>query len=274
MGDFRHFSGDLAYTHRGRTRAVRHESGSRSGIDSGIETGEWGMEMATNDVVGSARRDLGRRRFLIVSVAALAVLAVALGVSFTADTGTSSVTVSAGGGGGELVYERSGSAVTFPSGGGTVTFKAATTTTGQAPSWSPVAGSAGSVTQAGDIAVIDGRASSAGGALSVNLTLYITNLAPLQKMYGSYAFPIKIYESTQSSADFSGWSASPMSFGGQSLFYMTNTTGYLSFTLPTHGTHHKYYAVELETGGSYYTVSTTAPGGELGPSFFITAQPA
>lgn len=215
-----------------------------------------------------------RRRFLIVSVAALAVVGVALGVSFTADSGVSSVTVTGGGGGGALVYERTGSAVTFPFGGGIVTFKAAANTTGQAPNWSPVAGSAGSVTTGGDIAVVDGRAASAGGALNVIVTLYITNLAPLQKMYGSYAFPIKVYESTQSPPDFSGWSATPLTLDSQSLFYMTNTTGFLSFTLPTHATHNKYYVIELESGGSFYCVSTTAAGGELGPSFFITAQPA
>lgn len=218
--------------------------------------------------VTRARARRRRHRFLLVSIAALAVLAVALGVSFTADTGTTSVSVTAGTTN-PLVFPISGaSGSTVPS-AVTVTKNntqatGGTTTANALPSWSPAAGAAGSVTSAGDLAVVDGRPASAGNATSLIVTVYITNLSSLQAAYSSYAFPIRVYSSATPTAT-GNWSVVSATSG----LYMTNTGGFLSVNLPT--ATNTYYLISMDTGGSLYTVST-ATAGNLNPSFYFTAQ--
>ena len=211
-----------------------------------------------------------RHRFLLVSVAALAVLAVALGVSFTADTGTTSVSVTAGTTS-PLIFPISGasgstvpSAVTVTKNNTQTTTTPGTTTANVLPSWTPAAGAAGSVTAAGDLAVIDGRPASAGNATNLIVTVYITNLSNLQAAYSSYALPVRVYESTTPTAT-GNWSVVSATSG----LYMTNTGGFLSVNLPT--ATNKYYLISMDTGGSFYTVST-AIAGNLNPSFYFTAQ--
>lgn len=217
-----------------------------------------------------------RRRFLIVSIAALAVLAAALGVSFTADSGSSTVSVSAGTTN-PLVFARG----TTLSGG--KTFKVGGNTTGTAPAWSPVAGTAGSVTTKGDLGFIDGRTTSAGGATRLTITVYVTNLPALQKTYSSFAFPVRLYGGTYDGTTTVWTGASTLA--SSDTTYLTNTSGFLSFSVATaaSGAAGSAIAVQLGgdtsgDGGSFYTVCTdtagTCTGGSLSPSFFITAQPS
>jgi hypothetical protein len=214
-----------------------------------------------------------RRRFLVVAIAALVAVGAALGVSFTADTGTTDVTITPGTTG-SLVYA---SGATLPTG---FTFKKSGTGTAGAPAWSPVAGSAGSVTTPGDLAVIDARTASAGGASNLTVTVYVTNLAALQKDYSSFAWPVRIYSGTFTAAGPSTvWSSTYIANTDKS--YLTNTGGYLTFTVPTaaDATAGNVLGVTIgdvgsTSSGSFYTTSTTASGGSLSPQFFITAQPS
>lgn len=217
----------------------------------------------------AGRLSARRRRFLAVSLAVLAVVGVALGVSFAADTGTTSVTVTAGTTS-SLIFPLDASAGDTVPAAVTVTKNntqatSGTTSANVVPSWSPVAGAAGSVATAGDLAVVDGRSASAGGAANVVLTIYLTNLANLQAAYSSFAFPVRVYESTNPTAT-GNWSVVSSTAG----VYLTNTTGFLSVSLPTAA--NKYYLVAMDTGGSFYTVSTTVAA-NLNPSFYFTTQP-
>ena len=213
----------------------------------------------------------GRRtRFLAISIAALAVLSVAMGVSFLGNTGTTTITV-----------KESSSEFVFPVGsaGFKLTEKAkeevkvgklnfaSSESAGVLPEWSPTANAAGEVGKAGDLALINANTDK----LIVNI--YVTNLVGLQADYSSFALPIYIYEATKSGCEglaskvcetgkVGGWEKN----AELSKTYLTNTEGNLSFSLPSG----HYYDIAIFTGGSFYTISTTA--GELSPSFYFTAQ--
>jgi len=241
-----------------------------------------------------ARSRSRRKRFLIVGIAALAVLGVTMGVSFLGQSGSVTLSVSGGSGSSSsLVYMPSSTtSITLPSHTsastpsiltsteytqGTPTSADPTVATIHTPSWAPTANSAGSVSQGGDIAIID--ASQTTGPVVVNL--YVTNLAALQQDYSSFAFPINVYETVGASGSggTSTWAASS-SVVTQSPFssYLTDTSGVISFSLPAG----KYYDITMEGGdsasgvggGSFYCISTSTTGGAaLAPSFFITANP-
>lgn len=225
----------------------------------------------------SARRfRLKRRRFLAVAIVGLAALAVAMGVSFTADTGSTTVTVNAG---------TTSSLVSTGTLSGGLSYKVSGGTSPTAPSWTPVAGSAGSVTTKGDLALVDARSSSAGGATQLTITVYVTNLPALQKTYSSFAWPVRLYSGTFNSVGPStSWTGSAI-VASSNTTYLTNTGGYVSFTVPTQGDNTLGNVIDVQLGGdtsgdggSFYTVCTdtsgTCTGGSLNPTFFITAQPS
>lgn len=235
-------------------------------------------EVASTNTLG-ARPSRLRRRFMVMAIVALAALAVALGVSFTADTGTTTVSVTAGTTS-SLVYSASATLT------GGLTFKVSAGTTATSPSWTPVAGSAGSVTSKGDIALIDARTASAGGAANLTVTIYVTNLAALQKTYSSFAWPIRLYSGkfTAGSPGTTDWSSAAI-VANSDTTYLTNTGGFLSFTVPTEGDATQGNLIEVQLGGdtagdggSFYTTCTdtsgTCSGGSLSPTFFVTAQPS
>lgn len=205
-----------------------------------------------------------RKRFLAISVAGLAVLAASLGVSFAGDSGTASLTVS--GGSSNFVYPVSSGAA-LPSAVTTLKYTSAvnttshTITTAVSPSWTPIAGSAGSVTTPGDLGLID--ATTVGTAIVLNV--YITNLAALQQDYSSYSLPINVYSSTCASNSCT-W-AQDSTVLASAPTYITNSAGVITLSLPTG----KYYDVTLDSGGAFYTISTTASGGALSPSFYFVA---
>ncbi len=232
------------------------------------------MTTGTNNGRHLLRGRSRQRRFLLVTIPGLAILAVAMGVSFLGNTGTTSASVTAASS--NFVYPVA-STKTLPAGtnfvsslkytlAAAITSSSASSTinTATVPSWSPVAQSAGSVTTAGDIALIDGTIASNG----VTVSMYVTNLAGLQQDYSSLALPVNIYESpctagsctwTQSSSVI----ASPPS-------YLTGTSGFLTFNLPAG----KYYDIAMDTGGSFYVTSTSTTGtATLSPSYYFTAQP-
>lgn len=216
-----------------------------------------------------------RKRFLGVSLAGLAVLAVALGVSFLGSTGSTSASVNGGGSTSYVFPVGSGG---FGGGGpsAVTTLKyGSTSSAGTLPAWSPTLNAAGAVTTFGDLALIDPSGGNTTGAPSgVTLTAYITNLSSLQLDYSSFAFPFNVYKCASSCTSTGAWSQTTIV---GSATYLTSTEGFLSFNLPAGN----YYDIVMDNGssagaaatpgGSYFTVGTTAA--DLSPSFYFSAQP-
>lgn len=229
-----------------------------------------------------------KKRFLVVGIAALAVLGAAMGVSFLDNSGATSLTISAapstlvypiGSGAGQALPANTAAPLTTTAFSGKATLAGCTgiatvnysgagsatngytcsagpsgsSVTGVTPSWSPVAGSAGAVTTAGDIAIVD--ATSATNYVTVST--YITNLASLLIDYSSFALPINVYQTNCTATSCSDWT--PAAAVSQTTFgsYLTDTQGQLTFTLPAAAG--RYYDIVME-GTNHYTASgTTTP---------------
>lgn len=217
--------------------------------------------------VARARGQRRRKRFLAIAVAGLAILGASLGVSFLGNSGTITSSVTA-----------SSSNFVFPIGNGSslpnavdklkytpaTDISSGTITSAVQPSWSPTAQSAGSVTTAGDLALIDTTIATNG----VTVTLYVTNLAGLQQDYSSMALPVNIYQSLCTSGSCTWTQAAGVVANPPT--YLTATSGFLSFNLPAG----KYYDIAMDTGGSYYATSTSTAGtATLSPDYYFTAQP-
>lgn len=235
--------------------------------------------VASHLVVANGFTNL-RKKFLLLSVTSLAILGASMGVSFTADTGVTQITAASTGGALPLIWSASyGTAGGLPvavTGAATAGWKYGTAGTGAqsvptAPVWPVVvAGQAGSVTTAGDVATIDATDTSATYLL---LTIYITNMKPLALTYNSYSLPIRIYGATAFSSGAVTWSATPLVDANSintANTYLTNNQGYETFKLPTGAG--KYYSVTLDAGGSYYPYQTGASGAATTPALYITAQ--
>lgn len=219
--------------------------------------------------VGARPKRRVRRRFLAVAIPGLAVLAVTMGVSFLGSTGTTSATVTAASS--NFVFPvASGSSLPSAVNAlkytplGNINQTAHTVTTAVGPSWSPLAQSAGSVTTAGDLALIDGTIASNG----VTVSVYVTNLSGLQQDYSSLALPVNIYQSPCTSGSCT-WAQASSAIASPPT-YLTATTGFLTFNLPAG----YYYDIAIDTGGSFYCTSTSTSGtATLSPSYYFTAQP-
>ena len=213
-------------------------------------------------------------RFLAVATAALAILGASLGVSYLGSTGTTSTSVTAASS--AFIYPVANSA-SLPSGTNfvnslkytpstaiTSSSSSSAITTATSPSWSPTALSAGSVTVAGDLALIDATIAANG----VTVSLYVTNLAGLQQDYSSLALPVNIYQSPCTAGSCT-WTQSSSVIASPPT-YLTATSGFLTFNLPAG----KYYDITIDTGGSFYCTSTSTSGtATLSPSYSFTAQP-
>lgn len=219
-----------------------------------------------------SRRRSRQRRFLLVTIPGLAVLAIAMGVSFLGNTGTTSASVSAASS--NFIFPVAAtnhlpSAVNALQWTPSSDISSTTINTAVVPSWAPTAQSAGSVTTPGDLALIDATIASNG----VTVSLYVTNLAGLQQDYSSLALPVNIYRSACTSGSCtwtqaSGVIASPPT-------YLTATSGFLTFNLPASvGGIPQYYDITIDAGGSFYCTSTSSSGtATLSPSYYFTAQP-
>ncbi|MDE3222257.1 MAG: hypothetical protein KGL79_02360 [Acidobacteriota bacterium] len=140
------------------------------------------------------------------------------------------------------------------------------------PSWTPAANSAGSVTTAGDVTVIDATGANNG----VEANLYVTNMASLQNDYSSWVLPVDVYQCTPTTTyttcsntvstptgSLEPWTKYTAASGN----FVTSTTGNLNFNFPKGS----YYDIVVPTGGSYYCISTSNTS-DLAPSFYVTAQ--
>ncbi len=227
-----------------------------------------------------------RRRVLISGIAALAVLGPFLGVSFLANSGTTSATVTANASSGSMVN------TTCPTGAyGVYTSvvakvaSACSSTSLVTPTWSPSAGSAGSVTSGGDIAMVDASGQSA----PVVLNVYITDLQGLNEDYSSFALPIDVYQCNAAGGACSTVGTAsgdwiPITTWDSASFtavpFLTSSSGFFSINL----TAGDWYDVAIDgtnfpsavtgpSAGMYYCISTgTAAPATLSPTFFVTAS--
>ena len=217
-----------------------------------------------------------RRRFLFAGIGVLAVIGPMLGVSFLGDSGTASATVT-GTASSSLVYTSGLPCAIFGGSAGTVTLAHGSTTTIGSPcspgttvtltpytaaQWSPAADSAGSVTTAGDIALIDASAATS----NVIVTLFKTNLQNLSSDYSSFALPVNVYSCTSSCTTTGSWTAV-----ANASSYITNDNGTYSISLASGS----FYDLTIDLNGEYYCISTTvSSSAALAPTFFVTAQRA
>lgn len=239
-----------------------------------------------------------RRRFGMLAAAALAAVGAALGVSFTADTGFTQVTVS-GTSPSKLVFT---SQADLPTATQDITFRvsqlegAVDPTIPTPASFSPVANAAGTVSSKGDIALIDARTSSAQAPYE-NVQIYLANLKQLQAAYTQFAWPIRLYEGqfddggtpNSPTGDHMYWDTTNTLLAASQHLYLTNTGGYLSFRIPTKGNNVLGNIIEVQLGedatvnpdtdtgdgGSYYTVCTSScSGGTISPTFYVSVTPS
>lgn len=234
-----------------------------------------------------------RRRFLVLAVPGLAITLAITSISYLASSGAVTTTV-----------VKSSTSFIYPvvTGGtvpaalvsglehttGITTTVSSTTHTSKItaavnPSWNPTTDSAGSVTTAGDLAIVDGSVAPVGGGLVVSM--YVTNLAALQADYSSFDFPVKVYEKSCATGGptalvppylycataATSWTL-VTSTKEVKTAYLTSTTGFDTFNL----TSGYLYDITITTGGSYYCTTAVSPpptGHALAPDYYFTAQP-
>lgn len=229
-------------------------------------------------------RSARRKRFLAISVAALAVLSVAMGVSFLGTTGTTGVEVKASGSS-DFVFP-----VTAETGKGisgitpgvekvvTELEFGSTKAAGKLPGLGePTVNTPGEVAKSGDLALVDASTESLGSAPELIVNVYITNLGALGLDYSSFALPVTVYKATctETAEEKCGeakakWALDTKVSAEAASIYLTNTEGMLSFRVEAKA--HQYLDIAMNNGGSYY-LSKEASGGALGPDFYFTAQP-
>lgn len=213
-----------------------------------------------------------QKRFLMLALPGLAVVLAGVGVGFLASSGTVTAPITASSANSTYVYPVSATTV-FPTRLGTASLKYSATlktthklTTVTQPSWVPAQGGAGSVTTAGDLAVINASATT------IQLSVFLLNLAKLGHDYSSYAFPIHVWKATLTgtpSATAASWTTGNTLSPKISSQYMTSTSGYLTFKLAAGF----YYDVTMTTGGAFFCQTTSTTTGALAPSFYFAAQP-
>ena len=189
----------------------------------------------------------------------MSILLATMTPSFLGNTGTTSAAVTASSASSSVYQIASGA--TIPTAVTNLEYTPSTNiasgviSTAKLPSWSPAANSAGSVTTAGDVTLIDATGANNG----VEANLYVTNMADLQNDYSSWVLPVTVYQGTCSTT--CTWTSYIASN------YVTSTTGNLNFNLPKGF----YYDIVVPKGGSYYCISTTNTA-DLAPQFYVTGQ--
>jgi hypothetical protein len=128
----------------------------------------------------------------------------------------------------------------------------------RAPNWSPVQGTSGSLTQSGDLFVLEPGTYNGDGWVY----LYLNNADKLSKAYSYLNMNIKVYEKTSAGT----WAAATEVTGTSS--YLTLTNGYVAFKITA--TPGSTYSVSLD-GASFYTINTSDTN-NLKPSFYIEVK--
>jgi hypothetical protein len=232
---------------------------------------EWGVGQMDETVVparlpaGATVRRLQRLRRTVATVLGVgaALLVAGAGFAFLNTNGTATTAVTAGGtaqGNFADVYTASPPVAWALAGG---------TGSPQSAQWTPVLNSVSTVTQAGDLAIVDATGTSG----NILVTVALTNPAALSGDYAYMNLPIVVKACTLSGSTCTWQDATDANgnaIGASAPQYLTLTNGYLTFLLQ--GGTGKYYEIEIATGGSFFTISTTA--GSLSPAFLVTTAAA
>ncbi len=129
-----------------------------------------------------------------------------------------------------------------------------------APAWNAFGKAIGGVTTPVDLFYIDIADSPA----DISATLYLTNAGELIHYYRYLILKVGVYVQT----DTDQWEKATA--GNGELIpdtYITMRNGRVSFALPGYAKH----KVTIDSG-SFYCFSTTADGGSISPSFYLTAE--
>jgi hypothetical protein len=226
------------------------------------------MTSSSVDVPGDGRAALrarlarGRRKkFVILAIAAVAVLSTVLGVSFTADTGTATATLDTSQlGAATLVYSQGTTLTTLE--GDNVVWDHGNT----APKIAQVTvGQNGSVTTAGDIAFVDATTAGTPAGGHIDISAYVTNAAAFSAPYPTFSLPVELYckAATAGSPPTLTWSGATQ-VGGPT--YITDAQPSASWSVAPAANY--FCEVTMETGGSFYTAATST----VTPSIYVTAQ--
>jgi hypothetical protein len=130
---------------------------------------------------------------------------------------------------------------------------------GRVPNWSPVQGTSGSLTQSGDLFVLEPGTYNGDGWVY----LYLNNADKLSKAYSYLNMNIKVYEKVSGATDWTGATAL-----SDVNAYLTLTNGYVAFKIKA--TPGSSYSVSLD-GASFYTINTSVTD-NLKPSFYIEVK--
>jgi hypothetical protein len=234
-----------------------------------------------------------RKKFLILAIAALGLLATVLGVSFTADTGTATANIAGTTGNTSLVYT-SGLPSGLTAGGKDWVYGLAATTgsptgtsaiTQVAPEPPSLAaatvGANGNVKYPGDVALIDATSTTTPQGGNIIVSAYLTNAAAFAAVYPTFALPVELYCTTATGTTTiqlnwatGGTEATPTgvtsltnSAGGET--YLTDAQPSLSWSVNV-GTN-SYCEVAMDAGGAYYASSSSTT---TLPQIYVTAQTA
>ena len=216
------------------------------------------------------------RRFAVVgAVVAAVALLVGTAVTFTAENGNDTFTITSSAAAAGSVSLRTVDTVADLATQGTApnTWKISGATTGAAPAWTPVLNNAVSVTTPGDIAIIDARGLTSGNIL---ITLSLTNAAQIDADHNYFILPVDLWvwqtDTVWAAANTGNGDSLPLT-GGTPIAtqYLSTSNGYLTWTVDGTGV----YEITIPTGGSIFAVSTLVNSSHaLAPTFVISTTPA
>jgi len=212
------------------------------------------------------RRSLRRKHFLIGSGVAFAGLAAVMTVSFTAASGSVTIPTTTSSPSNTLVQTGTLSFIAgmdWESGG----------TTKTSPAIAAPVGSSGSVTTAGDLAMV-----KATGTTTEQISVYLSNAAAYSKVVPSFALPVELMcaTATSSGSSFASWGTWNAPTTTSTPSYITNAQPSMSWTVQQGP--EKYCEVSLGgvgTGlgtaipGAIYLLKATTTNDK--PQFYITA---
>jgi hypothetical protein len=226
------------------------------------------------------RRRTIRRRVIALGVAGVTIAGAQIGVSMLGDTGTVDASVTQNTSAvSKHIYATSlptGTAGT-PPGVWAAGFVNTNNATNASPTvarvaWSAAPSTTGTVTTAGDVAVIDATAAGLpANATGVSITMYISNLNNFARNYSSFALPVGVYQWSGTA-----WSQSTntdfYSGTNKNALYISDSDGSVTLNLPKAAGSAGYYEIVIDKTNGFWQSNSSLPAtNDLGPSFYMTA---
>jgi hypothetical protein len=222
------------------------------------------------------RRRTIRRRVIALGVAGVTIAGAQIGVSMLGDTGTVDASVTQNTSAvSKHIYATSlptGTAGTPPAvwAAGLVNNNSAVATVARV-AWSAAPSTTGTVTTAGDVAVIDATAAGLPTtATGVSITMYISNLNNFARNYSSFALPVGVYQwngtawSQSTNTDF-------YSAANKNALYISDSDGSVTMNLPKGTGSAGYYEIVIDKTNGFWQSASSLLSTDLGPSFYMTA---